>query len=223
MRKILMAMRGGLRKLRAGGRKVRPKIAAFARAHGGKIAYYACVAVVLSAIAYAAEQYRADQASEADVLMLPAAELEEAATTSEAEPALLLPADAERLRAYGRIPEWNAGLGLWEAHAAVDYRYPEARVLSLSAGTVRTVGRSGVYGGFVEVESGEYLLRYASVSVDDAIEPGAEIAAGDWIGTADASMPAEAQMGPHLHLELYQAGEAVDFEAHAEKKQPAAD
>lgn len=222
MWRTLRSMRGKLRKLCAGGAVRGKKLAALVRAHMGKIAYYACVALVLSAIAYAAEQYRVDRTSEADALMLPAVE-QEAAAPLEAQPALILPEGAEKLRAYGRIPEWNAELGLWEAHEAVDYRYPEENVQSLSAGIVCTVGKSGVYGGFVEVEAGEYLLRYASISVDPAIEPGAEIGLGEHIGRVDASMPGEVQMGPHLHLELYLAGKAVDFEAYAEKNRSSTD
>lgn len=216
MRNFRDGMRRQIRRAGAGLRGAWTRLRRFIRRHGGRIAYYACVALVLSAIAYAAEQYRSEQAPAVDALILPAADVEISAPV-EAEPLLTLPENAQRLRGFAQTPEWNAALKYWEAHMGVDYRLEENAVHSLSAGVVRTVGESGVYGGFVEVECGEYLLRYASVAADGGVRPGTELARGDRIGTADASMPGEAQQGAHLHLELTRMGEAVDFEAHAEK------
>ena len=201
-------------------RGLRARMASFVRAHGGRIAYYACVAVALSAIAYAAEQYRLERGTEADALILPAAEIE---IPAEEETELFLPDRAERLRAYSAAPEWNAALGMWEIHAAVDYRLEGNVVTSLSEGTVRTVGASGVYGGFIEVETQDLLLRYASVEPAEEIEPGRRIGAGESIAVANESMPGEAHMGAHLHLELERGSEKVNFEAEANGIQPGVD
>lgn len=192
------------------------------RGHAGRAAYYGAIAIALCAVGWAAEQYRTENPSETDALILPAADVQ-LALPAKPEAKIYLPEGAEALRAYAATPEWNGALGLWAAHTGVDYFLPGGAVESLSAGTVRTVGESGIYGGFVEVESGEYLLRYASIAPDAALVPGAEIAAGARIGTADNSMPAEANMGAHLHLELERAGKNVDFARWAEKKEAAAD
>ena len=103
---------------------------------------------------------------------------------------------------------------MWETHPAVDYACAGG-VLCLREGTVRTVGASGVYGGFVEVESDGMLMRYASIEPAENIEPGIALEPGDEIGTADASMPGEADAGAHLHLELFMNGEAADFVEYA--------
>ena len=128
----------------------------------------------------------------------------------------LRPAEPEVLRGYSDAPQWRAELGMWETHPAVDYACAGG-VLCLREGTVRTVGASGVYGGFVEVKSDGMLMRYASIEPAENIEPGVELELGDAIGTADASMPGEADAGAHLHLELYLEGEAADFARYAQE------
>ena len=189
------------------------RIAAFLKKNFGKIAYYAAVAVVLVAVAIAAEGYREDAPGE---LILPAVELQEADTAPDI-PEIARPGGMELVRAYANLPAWNAELCQWEAHPAADYRMEDGVVASLCAGLVRTIGESGVYGGFVEVECGDMLFRYASIQPDAALKAGEEIAAGDRIGTAANGMPGEQDMGNHLHLEVYENNKSVDFEAFASK------
>ena len=215
------ALRHSLKELKRFLSGMRVRAASLMRAHGGKIAYYACVAVALSAIAYAADQYRAEREVQADALILPAVELE--ALPTEPTQELSVPEGALCLRKYASAPEWNSELGLWESHAAVDYRLEGDAVVSLCAGTVRTVGASGVYGGFIEVESEELLLRYASVSPAEGIVPGMRVEMGERIAVADDSMPGEALMGAHLHLEMEREGRNVDFEMEAQGIQPGVD
>lgn len=182
------------------------------RKNGGRIAYYALVAVALCAIARAAEIYRADR-SDAEALVLPAADAMDVLEVEQPAPEVLLPEGWKLLRGYSDATQWRSELGMWETHPAVDYAC--AGVLCLQNGIVRTVGVSGVYGGFVEVESDGALMRYASIEPAEGIEPGAALEMGDLIGTADASMPGEADAGAHLHLELYLDGGAADFAEYA--------
>ena len=180
--------------------------------HGKEIAYYGGVALALTAIAFAAERYRGGQLPAPAASALPAVELTTASSeAAEQEIIFHLPEGAEVLRAYAAKPQWNAALGLWESHEAVDYRLSDDTVTSLSAGTVRTVGKSGVYGGFVEVECGEYLLRYASIAPCSNLMPGDVLKIGDTIGSADTSLPAESALGAHLHLELICEDAYADF------------
>ena len=183
------------------------------RRRAGQLAYYGGVALALTAIAYAAESYRAAPEADSAMPALPAVELALPAEEEGEDEALHAPENAEPLRAYSSKPEWNAALRLWESHEAVDYRLDGDAVESLSSGLVRTVGRSGVYGGFVEVECGEFLLRYASIAPREGIQPGDKIDIGDSIGTADESMPGETDLGAHLHLELLRDGKCEDFVA----------
>ena len=199
--------------LRERSRRCAQLILAFIKRNGGRISYYALVVVALCAFARAAEIYRADSGKE-DALVLPAADAVDVLEMEEPMPEVLLPEAWELLRGYSDAPQWRAELGMWETHPAVDYACAGG-VLCLREGTVRTVGASGVYGGFVEVESDGMLMRYASIEPAENIEPGIALEPGDEIGTADASMPGEADAGAHLHLELFMNGEAADFVEYA--------
>lgn len=206
MEKTIMTKSGRWRRICGAG-------AAFARRNAGRLLYYGAVAVVLAAVALAADAQREDEAQE---LVLPAAEV--ASTAEEGgEEKLLRIEGMELLRGYGALPAWNGELHQWEAHPATDYALPDGRVLSLCAGRVRTVGESGVYGGFVEIEAEGMLLRYASIEPDAELKAGESVAAGQELGRTADGMPGEGDMGAHLHLELYLDGESADFERHAAK------
>lgn len=181
---------------------------ALLKKYRSRICYYGGVTLVLTAIAFAAEAYRGNGGEE---LVLPQAEI--APVLRLAEPEVLPPGECERLRGFSDSLSWNRDLGQWESHAAVDYRILDGFVRCAENGTVRTVGESGLYGGFVEVEAAGRLYRYASVKPDESIRAGKEVAAGDLIGIADESMPGERYMGSHLHLELIENGRAADFES----------
>lgn len=179
---------------------------------GGQIAYYAAVALALTAIAAAAEHYRDGRGEEAQTPALPAVEFSQSPQEAEAaEPCA--PQGATCLRGYSDCPEWSNALGLWEDHRAVDYRLNDGTVECLCPGVVRTVGVSGACGGFVEVVSGELLLRYASISPREGLAPGDKLRMGEALGRADANMPGEASLGAHLHLEASIDGESADFAA----------
>lgn len=207
-RKVSAVLQGFQALVRRGTRRMID----FIRKNGGRIAYYALVTVALCAIARAAEIYRADNAAE-DALVLPAVDALDVLEVEQPAPEVLLPEDWKLLRGFTDSPQWRAELGMWEAHPAVDYACEI--VPCLREGIVRTVGESGVYGGFVEVESDGVLMRYASITPAEGIKPGVALGVGNEIGTADASMPGEADAGAHLHLELYLDGGAADFAEYA--------
>lgn len=186
---------------------------AFVRRNAGRLLYYGAVAVVLAAVVLATDAQREGEEQE---LVLPAADV--ASAVKEADDERFLWIDGmELLRGYGVLPAWNGELRQWEAHPATDYAIEDGRVLSLCAGRVRTVGESGVYGGFVEIEAEGMLLRYASIEPDAELKAGESVAARQELGRAADGMPGEGNMGAHLHLELYLDGESVDFERHAAK------
>lgn len=189
------------------------RIWAFGKKNRSKIAYYGGVALVLAAVAVAAEQYRRGDA-ETEPLILPPAEVEISAQI-EPVPVFIEPQGLTFLRGFSQLPQWNETLGLWETHAAVDYKCAENQIVSLSEGIVQTIGTSGIYGGFVEVVTDQYLVRYASLAPVAGLTAGDSISAGDILGTADNSMPGENHLGAHLHLELECMGERVSFLEHA--------
>jgi len=178
--------------------------------HWGRIVYWCGVAAVVTGIAFAAEAYMRDETE----LTLPAVDvsamLEE---LQEDRPAFYRPEDMKLLRGYTALPEWNGELGLWEAHTACDYSFADEAVPCLCTGEVCTIGESGVYGGFVEIDCGELLFRYASIVPDEDLKLGKTVAAGELLGYASDGMPAEYNLGSHLHLEVSEAENMVNFEA----------
>ena len=185
------------------------RAAAFVKRNMGRIFYYGAVCVVLTAVAVAADGQHGGATEE---LVLPAVDIQEAVKERVREPEMEKPAGMELLRGYGELPGWNGVLGQWETHTAMDYRLEGGEVACLCAGTVRTIGESGVYGGFVEIERENYLFRYASICPDEGLEVGDKVALGERIGAAADGMPGERELGEHLHLELYKDGESADFE-----------
>lgn len=194
--------------------------AKFLKLHAGQIVYYACVALVLTAIGIAAERFRGGTPME-EALILPAVELN--VPVIEEVSFFEMQEEMRILRKFSDTPEWNDALCQWETHAATDYLSMDQKVYSISDGTITTIGKSGIYGGFVEVETEGYLIRYASLEPVKMIEVGDRIKKGTMIGYTDASMPGEKYIGNHLHLELLRNGTYLDFEKEKDKKASAVD
>ena len=174
----------------------------------GEILYYAAVLLVLSGLAWGAEQYRSRRAELPEpVQVVSAAEIAEAEPV---ETSFELPAGLILLRDFSPVPLWNEQDLSWQAHPAADYASADGLVRALADGTVQAVGVSGVLGGFAQVQSGEVVLKYCCIRPDDRLVPGAEVRKGDIIGAEQNTMPAEAQLGNHLHLEAYRGGEIIN-------------
>lgn len=178
------------------------------RKNAAQIAYYSGVALALCAFAFAAQSIRDRREKTQTIPSLPAVEMEESAQ-AESE-AFIFPQDWTLMREYVPLPEWNAQLGCWQSHPGADVTNEDQTAVSICEGVVRSVGKNGIYGGFVEVESGEVLVRYASVAPAEDLAAGHMLSAGDAIGTMDTSMPAEAHSGAHLHLEIQSDGRCLD-------------
>lgn len=190
--------------------------------HAGRIAYYGGIGVALCAIALAAGEYRRGGDGGEEALLLPAADLSGMMERIQAEPEASLPEGWRLVRGFSRLPEWNGELGQWEAHTGVDVAFADGMVSCLLEGEVIGLGRSGLWGGFVELRCGERIFRYAGVEAEEGLEIGRMLAAGERIGRMDGSMPGEAGMEAHVHLEVWEGEEAIDFEQ-AYAKIPAGD
>ena len=175
------------------------------RRHWKSILYYGGVAIVLSAVAYAAEVYRTDEPVEE--MILPAAEIQ--LSPQEEVPALFFPEGMEIIRGFSACPEWNSALEQWESHAALDCSFKENEVIALSDGEVLALG-TGIHGNYIEIDGGNLILRYCSVSPVESLKAGDKVKAGERIGIADESMAAEAYLGLHLHLEAIYNGKTAD-------------
>lgn len=178
------------------------------RKNAAQIAYYGGVALALCAFAFAAQGIRDHREKTQTVPALPAVEMEESAQAESA--AFVLPQAYTIIREYVPSPEWNAQLGCWQSHPGADFTSADQTALSICEGVVRSVGKNGIYGGFVEVVAGEVLVRYASIAPAEDLAAGSALSVGDAIGTMNSSMPAEAHTGAHLHLEIQSKGRCLD-------------
>lgn len=179
------------------------------KSNSGNIAYYAMVALVLSAIAWAAQGFRAEDIPAARQTVAVSMDKTENIPKTEAVFAVLDPKMI--LRSYSSIPEWDNWMKCWHTHAAVDYACEDGIVKSLSDGMVESVGEDSIAGGYVEISTGTYLLKYASIETDSSLEPGMKIKMGDTIGTAGTGMVSEAHLGKHVHLEVRKDGKLLDY------------
>lgn len=192
----------------------------FMKRNLGKIAYYACLALVLAAIAFAAEQYRREAAEQPEIA---AVQSPAAAQLQTSEALVDRPASALLLRGFDKYPAWNTALRCWEVHQATDYQIEGNRVTCAYPGAISDVGESGRLGGFVIIDSDWLRILYASVTPDADIAPGQRIEAGKEFAEVDDSLPGEAGMGPHLHIECFVNGNMSDFEALIGKNEHAYD
>lgn len=180
-------------------RKALMKTAAFLKRNWRSLAYYSCMLVVLCALGYAADVYRQRRTQEVSVI--PAAEI--VVNKEEAEDVILVfPENANILREYCNQVQWNDALGHWEIHEAMDCSFAENVVLSLSDGTISSVGCDARMGNYVEIQNDKLTVRYGSVKVSEDVKPGKKILAGEAIGTADTSMLREQYMQEHAHIEF---------------------
>lgn len=191
-------------------KKALRKIGMFIRRNAGQALYYAGVALVLCAFAFAAQQLRMKRNPDAAEAAMPIAEIEAAETVQTEEIVFFLPETAQIVREYSAQPQWQAELGCWQCHPGMDVRFEDDMARSIAEGRVVVIGENGSYGGFVEVETAEFLLRYASIEPLEEMEVGMELKAGEKIGTANSSMPGEGSLGAHIHLEMMKDGAHVD-------------
>jgi murein DD-endopeptidase MepM/ murein hydrolase activator NlpD len=93
-------------------------------------------------------------------------------------------------------------------HPGIDIAAPAGTPIhAVEAGRVVFAGKNGGYGNFIVIDHGNNTLtRYAHCQRID-VTVGQEISANEVIGAVGSTGHST---GPHLHLEVYQDGEAVD-------------
>lgn len=141
-----------------------------------------------------------------------AAEKTTAAQTTAAEKTsalFILPLSNDILTPFCSEPVFNETMGDYRTHTAVDFGGKENQtVRALAQGTVTDVSEDAMWGHCLTLDHGGGITsRYCGVTT--ALKTGDSVQVGDEIGSL-SGVPCESLLAPHLHLELYKNGEAVD-------------
>lgn len=110
-------------------------------------------------------------------------------------------------------------LGAFAAHTGLDIAGEAGEEVSCAAdGMVKSAVRDGLWGWRVEIlqEDGR-TARYSGLEVCYAV-PGERIRRGEALGTLMERIPIEAEMAPHLHMEVTRDGVLQDPMAMLEEK-----
>lgn len=93
-------------------------------------------------------------------------------------------------------------------HTGIDFSAPRGTpIYAVGAGVVTFSGRNGAYGNMIEISHGDgYKTRYAHAH-ELKVEKGALVSKGQEIATVGST---GRSTGPHLHLEVYRNGMAVN-------------
>ncbi|WP_022961883.1 M23 family metallopeptidase [Halopseudomonas pelagia] len=97
-------------------------------------------------------------------------------------------------------------------HTGLDFAAPRGTpIFAVGAGVVTFAGRNGAYGNMVEISHGDgYKTRYAHAHTLD-IKKGDLVSKGQQIATVGST---GRSTGPHLHLEVFHKGMAVNPARH---------
>ena len=100
----------------------------------------------------------------------------------------------------------------WRTHAGVDVaaRLGE-RVLCMTRGTVAEIWEDSALGTCIRVDHGGKLESvYANLAPQPTVKVGDQMEIGAILGAVGTSASAESGLAPHLHLEVFRDGKAVD-------------
>ena len=125
------------------------------------------------------------------------------------------PLDGQVLRAYdAQESVYWAQLDTWQTHTGLDIAGETGEsVAACMEGKVKSVTRDALWGWRVCIaHDGQRETVYAGLE-HCAVQPGESVRRGQLIGTLMESIPCEAEMGAHLHLEMIREGKYQDPEA----------
>ena len=117
------------------------------------------------------------------------------------------------LRAFSGESLVQSGVsGIWSVHTGVDLEASAGeKILSISEGTVADLAEEGLEGAWVVVNQADgSVAKYAGLSMLGALRKGDRIRQGQTIGFAGNTHISERDLGPHLHLEIWQDGKPID-------------
>lgn len=213
-----------LEKLKSRARKA---MAALLRAAGwirracrGRLGFYGALALLLALLALASQGYR-NRLTRAEDDVIDAPKAVAAIRQSEAEPedapekaAWAWPLEGEIVGKYSPDePVWSQTLSQWQNHPALDIAgAPGEAVYACADGTVADAWNDRLWGNVIVINHEEgYVSTYAGLNTLKLVEVGASVAAGEVISAVGLPTGCESSQPAHLHFELTQNGQSVDF------------
>jgi len=132
------------------------------------------------------------------------------ASTDNTSALFVLPLSNQILTPYSETPLYSETLCEYRVHKAVDFEGEALqKVRACASGTVSDVNVDAVWGASITLDHGSGITTVYR-GVDATVVKGATVNVGDTIGNL-AAIPCESAMKPHLHIEMYQNGKAMDF------------
>ncbi len=109
-------------------------------------------------------------------------------------------------------PVYNATMGDWRVHNAVDFAGVKGdRVASIASGQVTMVYEDTLYGNVVAVDHGSGLVAYyCGLATEGLAEIGDILKSGQTIGYLDTVPCESAEDAEHLHFEMTLNGQSAD-------------
>ena len=109
-------------------------------------------------------------------------------------------------------PQYFASANYWRVHPAVDFEAEYGELVQACAdGTVVQTGQNAEKGRYIRIrhEKG-YETVYAGLSDSSYVQAGDSVRRGQTIGHVGNGVLAEADAGPHLHLEVWKGETPLD-------------
>ena len=126
------------------------------------------------------------------------------------EPLFASPKSGATLQTFsGNELVFNETMKDWRTHNGMDIAGKAGDVVAApAAAVVAATGEDAQWGGFVELQEGDLVMRLCGLGKLN-VKEGDSVALGQQLGTL-GELPAESAMTPHLHLEFLKDGEFVN-------------
>ena len=134
-----------------------------------------------------------------------------AAADARARPPSVRPVSGGLLRGFSAQPVLWPSLDCWQAHPAVDLGAASGETaVCMRDGVVLSCVRDDLWGWHVAVRQTDgAVCTYSGLSCA-LVQAGQSVVRGQPLGDVMAAVPAESELGAHLHLSLYRDGEAAE-------------
>ena len=187
------------------------------RQNWARIGSYAALALLLCLLGAASYAYRNRDASQPQPKAALAVRTPSPTATPEPTPEPIRwvwPLEGEIVGAYSPdTPVWSGTLGQWQTHPGLDIAgSPGEAVYACRDGIVADAWSDRLWGNVIVLEHEDgYSSVYAGLNTLKLVSVGDAVTTGQIISAVGDSAACEAEKAWHIHFELKQDGEPVDF------------